>query len=144
MLLVCACYPPGLYKNLPQTSLQDGHIDRRAVTKNAATEEEMEEEVKKQKVNFESLHHPCNTQQPLSSLVPTCFAATCLNGSGRYFGFGRCVHNHAKNSFAFIHLHAISHVRVPLCRQRPTYTSVDSSHLLSDSHRPPAAATDML
>eukprot|EP00892_Ulva_mutabilis_P008907 jgi/Ulvmu1/6389/UM003_0017.1 len=41
--------PEGLYKNLPQTSMQDGHIERRALTKDVASEEEMEKEMKKQK-----------------------------------------------------------------------------------------------
>jgi len=41
---------PGLYKNLPQTSMQDGHIERRAITKGVASDEEMEKEMQKQKV----------------------------------------------------------------------------------------------
>lgn len=40
--------PEGLFKGLTPTTLQDGHITRRAVTKNAQTAEEMEAAVKRQ------------------------------------------------------------------------------------------------
>ena len=40
----------GLYKN-KATTMQDGHIDRRMAFRNAASQEEAEEELEKQKVS---------------------------------------------------------------------------------------------